>query len=591
MEECLAGVQNQPISDIIKVPRTDPIYNCHGYLTKVPVGAIIPFINHYSKPTEKVADIFAGSGMTGIAAVMSGRDVELSDISVLGQHIAQGYLAKVTPQELTKAAKSVVSKTRKKFGHYYQTIREEDGTDIELVRTIWSFVYACPKCGYELIFYDHVMLPEAERKDVCPECDTKFSRRTWNGGSDIPVKVVVKGVQGKQIEQDIQEIDFQNINDAKAEDILSKVPSLSIDPEREMYSRSGLKNRGLTETKKFFSARNAIILTELWDNISKIEEERIRKKLQFAFTAILPRASRRYQWSKQRPLNAQNQTYYISPVYFEWNVFELFLRKVNAAKKSDDVIYNSSDVFGDIEHGNARYSLASADLLEHLDSDSIDYIFTDPPFGSNIFYSDMSLFHEAWIGQTTDNANEAVIHTCGKKKVNAAVRYGELLKGAFKEAYRVLKPGKYMSVVFGNSKGNVWSLVLTALREAGFDSVPDHIAILDKGQRSVKGLSSGSESVVTVDLIMTVHKPTDKAAGESNVKWRQAEPEELIEAAIFDAENGDAKNPSYVYAHILREAIKRHLLVDNLHLSDVLIALRKAGYSVDPKTGKLSSPN
>lgn len=72
--------------------------------------------------------------------------------------------------------------------------------------------------------------------------------------------------------------------------------------------------------------------------------------------------------------------------FSRWNVFELFLRKVNAAKKSDDVIYNSTDMFGDIAPGNARYNLASADLLEHLDSDSIDYIFTDPPFGSNIFY-------------------------------------------------------------------------------------------------------------------------------------------------------------------------------------------------------------
>jgi len=64
-------------------------------------------------------------------------------------------------------------------------------------------------------------------------------------------------------------------------------------------------------------------------------------------------------------------------------------------------------------------------------------------------------------------------------------------------------------------------LVLRALCEAGFDSVPDNVTILDKGQRSVKGLAFGSESVVTVDLIMTVHKPTDRAAGESNGKWEQ----------------------------------------------------------------------
>ena len=32
------------LPDTITVPRTDPIYNCHTYLTKVPIGAIRPFI-------------------------------------------------------------------------------------------------------------------------------------------------------------------------------------------------------------------------------------------------------------------------------------------------------------------------------------------------------------------------------------------------------------------------------------------------------------------------------------------------------------------------------------------------------------------
>ena len=583
----MPGEEKQPIPDIVIAPRTDPIYNCHGYLTKVPVGAILPFIEYYSEPGETIADFFAGSGMTGIAATISGRYAQLSDISVLGQHIAEGYLSKVNSIELMKIAKKIVSSVQDSVGGYYQTIRYGDGKPVTLVRTIWSFVYVCPQCGHELIFFNHVNKSKRENKDICPDCDAKFSRRTWSSNGDVPIRVVVVGVDGKQVEQEIQNIDIENIGKAENDERLINIPSLPIDSDREMYSRSGLGKRGLSETKYFFSSRNAIILNELWSAISDIDDYAIRKKLQFAFTAILPRASRRYQWSKQRPLNAQNQTYYISPVYFEWNVFELFLRKVKATTRSDECIFGSNDLFKKNELGSAIYCLSSADSLDHLDSNSVDYIFTDPPFGSNIFYSDMSLFHEAWLGQTTDNESEAVIHTCGSKKINAAERYANLLKGAFKEAYRVLKPGRYMSVVFGNSKGDVWSLVLRALREAGFDSFPDNVAILDKGQRSVKGLVSGSESVVTVDLIMTIHKPTDRTTGETSGSWDQAEPEHLIQAAVADAENGDVKNPSYVYAHVLREAIKQHKLVDNLHLSDVLIALRKSGYIVDPKTGKL----
>ena len=161
---------------------------------------------------------------------------------------------------------------------------------------------------------------------------------------------------------------------------------------------------------------------------------------------------------------------------------------------------------------DVSYEIASAEKLAHLDDSSVDYVFTDPPFGSNIFYSDMNLFHEAWLGETTDHAREAVVHTTGKRKNGSGERYEELLRSAFSEAFRVLKPGRYMSVVFGNSSGRIWGLVQRALRDAGFKASPVHVATLDKGQRSVKGLNSGSEGVVTVDLIVTMQKPA-KAEG------------------------------------------------------------------------------
>ena len=86
------------LPETITAPRTDPIYNCHGYLTKVPVGAIEPFIKAFTQPGDTVADFFAGSGMTGLAAVRLGRKAQLSDISVLGRHISKGYSTSVSPQ-------------------------------------------------------------------------------------------------------------------------------------------------------------------------------------------------------------------------------------------------------------------------------------------------------------------------------------------------------------------------------------------------------------------------------------------------------------------------------------------------------------
>jgi len=576
------------LPEAITAPRTDAIYNCHAYLTKVPIAAIRPFIEAFSAPGETVVDFFAGSGMTGLAALTLGRGAVLSDISVLGQHIARGYLAGVSPAAFGQSAAIAMKKARAALGDLYATRRASDNAKLEMTRTVWSFTYRCPGCGREMVYYEHIS-PSSAPPNACPSCGGPFARRDWPRGADVPVEVVVEGVNGRLTPQPVTAFDREMIALAAADTRQKKVPSLSIDKHREMYSRSGLGKAGMTNTASFFSPRNAIALLELWRAINTANDEDIRRKLRFAFTAILPRASRRYQWSAQRPLNAQNQTYYIAPIYYEWNVFELFQRKIDAALRADQELFGGrgEPLFHSANAKAVSYELASADRLSHLADESVHYVFTDPPFGSNIFYSDMSLFHEAWLGRTTDNSSEAVVHTTGKRKSGSAERYEALLCGAFSEAYRVLKPGRYMSVVFGNSSGRIWGLVQRAWRDAGFKATPVHVAILDKGQRSVKGLNSGSEGVVTVDLIVTVQKPAGSEPVNDAHPLSNGDTAVLIREAIADLSADDARNASYVYAHILTKAIQKHLTLDDLHLGDVLVALRQAGYEIDRKSGLL----
>jgi hypothetical protein len=155
---------------------------------------------------------------------------------------------------------------------------------------------------------------------------------------------------------------------------------------------------------------------ELWRAINEIRDKELRQRMRFAFTAILARASKRYQWSAQRPLNAQNQTYYIAPVYYEWNVFELFDRKIEAGIRATAELFETPSIFDVEQIRDVTYHIASAEKLKHLEHKSVDYVFTDPPFGSNICDSDMNLFHEAWLGEVTEHASEAVVHTTGKRK-------------------------------------------------------------------------------------------------------------------------------------------------------------------------------
>lgn len=574
------------LSETITAPRTDAVYNCHSYLTKVPLAAIEPFIEAYTKPGDLVVDFFAGSGMTGLAALRLNRRAQLSDISVLGKHIATGYLTNVSAVELTKEAKKVMNKAKEAIGGLYLSKRVSDGAKVEVIRTVWSFSYVCPKCKLEMVYFEHLDKKGKPPKE-CVSCSEPFLRRNWRRGEDVPVEVVVLGENNRHIEQPVTDYDRKNIRVASNDPRKKDVPSLTIGSDREMYSRSALGKWDMAETGKFFSARNSIALIELWKAINRLKGNDVRKKLRFAFTAILPRASKRYQWSPKRPLNAQNQTYYVAPVYYEWNVFALFKRKVEAVIRAQDETFGRRTLFDAEEDDDIAYEITSAEKLCHLTNESADYVFTDPPFGSNIFYSDMNLFHEAWLGEVTDHGTEAVVHTTGKKKNGAEEKYENLLRKAFGEAWRVLKPGRYMSVVFGNSSGRIWGFVQRALRDAGFKSAPIHVGILDKGQRSVKGLNSGSEGVVTLDLILTVQKPEKDERAEEPRSLTIGDSTTLIQSAIKDLPAERTLNPSHVYVRVLKKAIEKHLALDDLHLSNVLIALRNAGYSVDRQTGLL----
>ncbi len=574
------------LSETIVAPRTDPVYNCHTYLTKVPIGAIQPFIEAFTEPGEVVADFFAGSGMTGLAAQQLNRRARLSDISVLGHHIARGYLTDLPEETLRGAATQAIQRARAATAPLYETRRDTDNNLVELIRTVWSFCYRCPHCDIEITYFDQ-LTEKGKSPSNCPGCGADFSRRSWRRSDDVPVQVVVRGENGRQVEQPVSALDRRNIADAHSDPRLKDVPSLPIEPYREMYGRSGLRKSGMTETAMFFSPRNAIALLELWKAIAEVSDSATRQKLRFAFTAILPRASKRYQWSPMRPLNAQNQTYYIAPVYYEWNVFDLFVRKLNAVIRADGVLFGRQPMLAGLSSKDVTYHITSADHLSHLDGASIDYVFIDPPFGSNIFYSDMNLFQEAWLGRVTDHASEAVVHTTGRQKNGAAERYANLLRASFEEARRILKPGRYMSVVFGNSSGRIWGLVQRALRDAGFKPSPVHVAVLDKGQRSVKGLNSGSEGVVTMDLVLTVQKP-DLGERATSAVFANGDTTALVRGAIEDLSDSQDLSPSHIYANILRTAIQRGLVLDNLHLGDVLVTLRNAGFSVSPRTGLIS---
>jgi DNA modification methylase len=570
----------------ITVPRTDPIYNAHGYLTKVPEAAIRPFIERHTKPGETVLDPFAGSGMTGVAAQIMGRSAELSDISVLGAHIGRNLLAVVEPKLLKQEAARVVAAAREQVDEFYLASCGKCGARSPFGKIVWSYVYACPGCSNEIVYYDLLESHRWTKGGACPSCKLTFERRRAKRLGERPVLLhLTCSSCGNKEARPLAQEDLDLSARAALSPLRRLTPDLPIEPDREMYRRSALGTHGYTSTASFFSPRNAVALTALHQAILSVKNQDLRGKLLFAFTAILPRASKRYQWHPKRPLNAQNQTYYIAPVFYEWNVFELFARKVTAALRAQQHLLEQSGA-DTLFHRPAKvhYRVVSADALGHLPDGSIDYVFTDPPFGSNLFYSDMSLFQEAWLGKATDPKREAVVLTDRARHAASAESYEAILSGALRECWRVLKPERALSIVFSNSRGEVWAMLQRAIQASGFTLEPEDIALLNKGQRSVKGLNSGTEHVVTADLVITMRK---KERAEQPERKASQPVRDQIAELLSKASAEDLLTPSHAYLHVIRTAVRENADLQSLHLSEVLATLRSMGYAVNHRTGGL----
>ena len=154
-----------------------------------------------------------------------------------------------------------------------------------------------------------------------------------------------------------------------------------------------------------------------------------------------------------------------------------------------------------------------------INLNSVDYIFTDPPFGGNLNYSELSFLWEAWLRVVTNQKTEAVMNPVQGKGLP---EYQALMTQCFAEYYRVLKPGRWMTVEFHNSQNSVWNAIQEALQRVGF--VVADVRTLDKQQGSFKQVTS--TSAVKQDLVISAYRPKEsfvrefqQRAGDPEMAW------------------------------------------------------------------------
>jgi DNA modification methylase len=501
--------ESEPFRAEVRAGKNTQIYNVHSYSTKVPYQAILPFIAHFTQPGEVVLDPFCGSGMTGVASLLLGRSAILVDIAPAAVHIASNYTTACDAGTLTREAQRILATIETQVSDLYATRCDRCGGPATIEYSVWSDVFECPTCHGEISYWHAAVdLKAGSVRPLfnCLTCSTSVGKRdlTWTRSAPVSTKYSCKAACGRLTERPITAPELELSRRVERERIVDWYPSTPFGSEREMWRKSH-EVMGITSIDGFYTRRNLRTLAALWREIQGVADTRLRSALSFAFTGIVNRASRRYQWNAKRPTNVQTGTLYIASLNYEWNVLSLFRRKFR------DVLtyYRSHPMFPE----KARVTKGSATDLHGIEDSSVDYVFTDPPFGANIYYADCALLWESWLGEYTDDRQEIVIHRKRREHGgNSLADYQRLMTQSFVRVCQVLKPGRAASVVFHSSDPQVWRAIQEGVRDAGLELV--NTTALDKGQPSIKGLKGqrGEERVAAVDVILNLRKPASARA-------------------------------------------------------------------------------
>ncbi|MBA7644587.1 hypothetical protein ES703_52331 [subsurface metagenome] len=468
------GEKEEPrTSTLINSSRFPYRYRMHQYWARKPWYVVRDYIQRYTEEGNTVLDPFVGSGVTACEALILRRNVVWRDINpIAGLMTKVLCVSPINISELQSRALCIVSDLRKQVGHLYLTTCPQCGRDAEFINGIWEEdslkkVYLrCVRCHKS-------ELKEADKQDktlaaTVPVGDPLFKDIYWH--------------------------------------------PLPADSDRNYLG-------------ELYTLRNWLALETLYKLISALEPDEITEAIKLMFCSTVARVSRMVFVNKYRLSKGVNpagvwgeKRFWVPHESIENSVLYYFAQRISKIVQAKQ---ETNMLIGDFYDPRSTFrGFVGSGLKLDLPDESIDYCFTDPPYGGSVKYLALSTVWNAWLNCAIDTSKEIIIDE------NRTLQdYEMMLKKSMGEIYRVLKPGRYLSVTFHSGDLDVWMSLLSACGESGFDlcnAVPE-----EPLKRSHNQLEMARR--VTTDFVLTFRREVS-----SNLRGSDAVVDTVVSKLVED---------------------------------------------------------
>jgi len=298
---------------------------------------------------------------------------------------------------------------------------------------------------------------------------------------------------------------------------------------------------------EMFTPRQLAGLALIKRTIEREPEGIVRDLLLLAWSASVAKLNKTFLSTKGRAASRGGSSifsiyrYKLASEFVELPIWKTFQgRFLNVVKAKEEVLQfrdhgrNETGALSKLESSKHFRTLShdAATLDEVIKPGTVDYIFTDPPYGAFISYLDLSILWNHWLGFPVTEETRELETIVGGQRGHTEEHYKASLARSIKTSLRLLRPDRWFSIVFQHWDTGYFATILETASESGAElkaaitQTGDVIWSMHKKKNSA--------SVLAGEMILTFYKPKNAQKRAAPVRPVDENDSSSILTEVFD---------------------------------------------------------